>query len=170
MGCEMEVRAQWDTALRYNAFHPDLSRIALFEMQSACHARQGNRDAGLLTMNLVGTARDRREGIFAVHPDCVADNTALLWERLYCTCAGLSGDSAGEVRRGMTNSRDSISRRANRFLCTEKISRGLARDVRELRYTCADDRAGATATSSAECSAGRIDYITSSYKNVLPGF
>jgi len=54
----------------------------------------------------------------------------------------------------MTNGRGTISRRANRFLCGENFARDCARDVRELRYTCADDRARATAREN------RLRYIS----------
>lgn len=121
------------------------------EMQFACHA-QRNRDVGYRQSTWGDIAQVDAElarGIPAVHPDC-GDNAALLYlthrgERLCCTCAGRRGDSAGagkmrhdERPRLYLAAFQPVSLR--RKFCAE-----LPRDVRELRYTCADDRARATA-------------------------
>lgn len=75
---------------------------------------------------------------------------------------------AAEVKCSMTNSRDSISRRANRFPCAENFAQDRPGcpwiEVHVRRWS----RLELPRSSAERC--GRIDYITSSYKNVLPGF
>lgn len=127
-------------------------RTTNFEMQSV---QQGNPDAGYWQWTWISRWVERKGEIciLTVHPDCAADNVVLLYlthhtARDYVARAPDRGDLTDDVKCGMTDGRDSISRGVPTGFLAEKISRWIARDVRELKYTCVDGRAWATANAS----------------------
>jgi len=131
-------------------------------------AREGEPGpAGLSTMNLEIWRKNRRERARWCASRCI--QIARLITRLCCTwhtmarglCCMRYGVRPRRAKCGMTNGRGTISRHANRFLCGENFARDCARDVRELRYTCADDLARARARYRQPAAAeNRLHYIS----------
>jgi len=115
----------------------------------------------------------RWEISLTVHPDFASDNAALLYlahrtARDYVARApDIVAIQPARVKCGMTNDRGSISRHANRFQRGENFAQLCPGcpwiEVHVRRWSRSGYR-------EAWGSCGRIDYITSSYRNAAPPF